>query len=83
MLAERHVDGELLKSTTGELGGHLVAHGAELLGAVQHLGSCHVEAEVVVEIDRLCVDEVGGRGLLVLGSREVDVLGRACSRSES
>ena len=83
MLAERHVDGELLEAASRDFGGNAVAHGAEGFGLVKCRGSRHVEAEVVVQVDRLGCDEAGGRGLLVVGSREVDVLGCACSQSES
>jgi hypothetical protein len=50
---------------------------------VERGGSCHAEAEMVVEVDRLRGDESCGRGLLVLGSGKVDVLGCECSHAES
>jgi hypothetical protein len=46
-------------------------------------GARHIEAEVVVEVDRLRGDEPCGRGLLVVGSGEVDVLGHSRSHAES
>jgi len=74
VLTQRHVDGELLEASSRELRGNAVAHSAECFGLVQRGGSRHIEVEVIVQVDRLGGDEIGGRGLLVLGSREVDVL---------
>jgi hypothetical protein len=51
-------------------------------GLVECGGARYVEVEVVVEVDRLCGKESCGRGLLVVGSREVDVLGHSCSHAE-
>ena len=83
LLVERDVYGELLEASSGDFGGHAVADGSECFCLVECCRACHVEVEMVVEVDRLCGEQSRGRGLLVVGSREVYVLGCSCSHAES
>ncbi|HEY2141183.1 MAG TPA: hypothetical protein VGG98_03875 [Solirubrobacteraceae bacterium] len=83
LVVEGYVDWELLESSSCDFGSHAVADGTERVCMVERGSSCHVEAEMVVEVDRLYCDELCGRGLLVVGSGEVDVLGCSCSHAES
>jgi hypothetical protein len=83
LLVERYVYRELLEASSGDFGGHAVTDGSECFCLVECGGARYVEVEVVVEVDRLRGDESPGRGLLVVGSCEVDVLGCSCSHAES
>ena len=82
-LVEGDIYGELLEASSGDFGGHAVADGSECFCLVECGGARYIEVEVVVEVDRLRGDESRGRGLLVVGSCEVDVLGCSCPHAES
>jgi hypothetical protein len=82
-LVEGDVYGELLEASSGDFGGHAVTDGSECFCLVECGGARYIEVEVVVEVDRLRGDESRGRGLLVVCSCEVDVLGCSCPHAES
>jgi len=76
-VAKADVDDDVLEAASGEFRLDAVAHGGTLVGIAQKFGPIDGELEVVVQIDRLCRDQVGCGGLHAVSTGEIEIVGGA------